>query len=141
LATLQESIDALFDQFSREAQLWPAAGPGDGGSYLPSMDFTEEEDRYVLTAELPGVDKKDVSVAANGSSITIRGEKRDEKETRGRRFYRHERSFGRFLRALPIPEDADTDKIDASFRNGVLTVEIPRSEKAVHEGRKIEVHE
>ena len=141
LSSLQGSIDSLFNEFTQQLTSWPSLGPSNGVDYMPRVDFCEEDDRYLLTAELPGVDKKDISISANGSSLTIKGEKRDEQhdegETNGRHFYRHERSFGRFLRALPIPDDADAEKIAASFRDGVLTVEIPRNDKAKDDSRDI----
>lgn len=93
----------------------------------PAIDVTESDKQYTVTVELPGVDRDDVSVEVQGGTLSIRGEKkREEKKEKGRWI---ERSYGSFQRAFTLPSDAQADKVEASFKNGVLTLEIPRSEE------------
>jgi HSP20 family protein len=129
----EEDFDDLFRQF-RESM-----GEEPSSLLCPSVDVSETDARIQVTVELPGIDRKDVSVEVKDGVLTIRGEKRQEEETKKGKALRIERRYGSFLRALTLPESVDASKIDAAFRNGVLTVIVPKRE--AKKPRAIEIHE
>jgi HSP20 family protein len=96
--------------------------------WAPAMDVAESKDGYTVTAEIPGVSKDDISVECHDNVITIKGEKRDEREETDEHRHYVERSYGSFSRSFRLPPDA-SDDIQASFRNGVLTVVVPKQEE------------
>ncbi len=98
--------------------------------WVPTVDITEDEKEYLIKAEIPEVDKKDVKVTIQDGVLTIQGERKQEKEEKGKRFHRVERSYGTFLRSFSLPEDATEDNIKAEFKDGMLYVHLPKSEKA-----------
>ena len=104
-----------------------------------SLDFVETEKGYELTADLPGLDQKDVEVKIAGGVLTVKAEKEEEKEETKKDFHLRERRFGSFERALRMPEGVDTDKIEAHFKKGVLTVMLPKTAEAQKPVKKIEV--
>ncbi len=101
--------------------LW---GPGRG--FAPAVDVSETEDRYTLTAELPGTKREDVRIEIHEGTLTLRGEKRSTREQKSEHRRHVERSFGAFSRSFSLPPSADTEHIDARFEDGVLTIEIPK---------------
>ena len=100
------------------------------GGFLPSVDVKETDKELVVTAELPGLEEKDVEVLLTDGNLTIKGEKQAEKEEKDEDYYYCERSFGSFSRVIPLHEGLDTKHIEARFKNGVLTVEIQKTEAA-----------
>jgi HSP20 family protein len=98
--------------------------------WIPSVDITEDDNEYLIKAEVPEVEKKDVKVTVQDGVLTIQGERKQEKEEKGRRFHRVERSYGTFVRSFTLPEDATDSEIKAEFKNGMLSVHVPKSEKA-----------
>jgi len=106
-------------------------------AWTPTVDLTDTNGEFTLTAELPGVEPKDVEVSVEDGAMTIRGEKKEERqeETKNRRLY--ERSYGSFERSFTLPRSVDPDQVKADFENGVLTVHLPKREGAM--GRKIEI--
>lgn len=105
----------------------------------PAVDIVEKDKAYEITAELPGMDEKNIEVKLVDGSVKIKGEKQDEKEERKRDYYLHERHFGSFERTFRVPEGVDADKIEASFKKGVLTVTLPKKPEAQKPAKKIEV--
>ena len=105
----------------------------------PAMDIGETEKAYEITAELPGMSESDVQVIASSGGLTIKGEKKEEKEERKKDYYLSERRYGSFERRLQIPEGVDTDKIEATFKKGVLSVSLPKKPEAQKPEKKIEV--
>lgn len=97
--------------------------------WSPLVDILEDEEEYLIKVELPEVQKDDVRVTIEGNTLTISGERKAEKEQKSRRFHRVERHYGRFERIFTIPEDAEADNIKAEFKDGVLRVHLPKSEK------------
>lgn len=93
----------------------------------PAMDITEDEASFKLTAELPGLTEKDVQVALSSDTITIKGEKRQEREQKEKNYHLSERSYGEFQRSFVLPGGVDRDKVSAAFVNGVLTVTLPKT--------------
>jgi len=98
--------------------------------WAPLVDIAEDEKEYLIKAELPEVQKDDVQVTVDNGTLTISGERKAEKEEKGRRFHRLERYYGRFERSFSIPDDAEADHVKAEFKDGVLRVHLGKSEKA-----------
>ena len=97
---------------------------------MPSLDVYEEKDAVVVKAELPGMKKEDVEVNLAGENLTIKGEKKEDKEVKEDDYYRRERSYGSFLRTVALPCEVKSDEIKASFKDGVLEVRMPKTEDA-----------
>lgn len=114
----------LLDDLFRESPT------GRGKEFLPVVDVTENDAQYTITAELPGTSKDDVHVELSEGMLTIRGEKKSEREETKERSRYVERSYGSFTRAFTLPSDADGDRLVASFKDGVLTINVPRKEEA-----------
>ena len=114
-------IDRVFDAFFGQTE--------QGRRWVPPMDLVEAEDHFVLKADLPGLAEGDVNIEVQDNALTISGERRAEHEQHERGFYRIERSFGSFNRSLTLPDGVDADRIEASFRHGVLEVRIPKPEE------------
>ncbi len=136
-ATFRREFDDLFDNFFRSFDLQPFEGRL--GAFSPKVDVTENDKEIRISAELPGMDEKDIDVSLQGGMLTIRGDKREEKEDKGKDYYKLERSYGSFSRSVPIPVEVDTEKIDAKFKKGVLSITLPKTAKAVEETKKIAV--
>src|SRR5438552_9009341 len=98
--------------------------------WAPLVDIVEDENEYLIKAELPEVKKEDVKVTVQDNVLTISGERQYEKEEKGKKYHRVERAYGSFARSFSLPEDADGEKVAAEFKNGVLMVHLPKSEKA-----------
>jgi HSP20 family protein len=139
--SLHREVNDLFDGFFRsfERDLPAATLGGKAFEFQPSLDVTEDEKSITVTAEVPGVDEGDVEVSLARDSLTIRGEKREEKVEKGRDYHRTERVYGSFARTVALPGAVDTDKAEASFRKGVLTVRIPKVEAGQPLKKKIPV--
>ncbi|MBK9139467.1 MAG: Hsp20/alpha crystallin family protein [Verrucomicrobia bacterium] len=98
--------------------------------WAPLVDITEDDNGYLISAELPEVKKQDVKVTVENGVLTISGERQFEKEEKGRKYHRVERSYGSFLRSFTLPDDADANKVSATFKDGVLKVQVAKSEAA-----------
>jgi HSP20 family protein len=105
----------------------------------PAVDIAETDKGYEITAELPGLDEKNIEVKLANGSLTIKGEKQEEKEEKEKGYYLHERHFGAFERCFRMPEGVDGDKIEATFKKGVLTVTLPKTPEAQKAEKKITV--
>ena len=137
---IQREMNRLFDDFFKGFDLAPSETFSDRfGKYSPSIDVKESDEEIIVTAELPGLDEKDFEVLMSNDSLTIKGEKKEEKEDKGKDYYRMERSFGYFSRVVPLPEGIDAAKVDAKFKNGVLKITLPRTEEAKSKIKKIAV--
>jgi HSP20 family protein len=123
----------MFDGFFR--------GTGDEdytlSSWTPAVDIAEHDDEYLVKVELPGVNKDEVKLTLENNILTIRGEKKQEKETKKENYHRVERSYGSFQRSFTLPAAVKADKIDASYKDGILTVSLPKAEEAI--SKQIEV--
>ena len=106
---------------------------------MPAVDFTETDKSYEVTVELPGMDEKNVEVKLVDHTLTIKGEKRDEKEETKKDYYMRERSFGSFRRIVTVPEGVDADKVEATFKKGILTVTLPKTEEAQRAEKNITI--
>lgn len=136
---LQREMSRVFDDFSRSLDLAPFGVETGGGSFYPSIDVKEGEKEITVRAELPGMEEKDIDVSLVNNSLTIRGEKKEEKEEKGKDYWRRETSYGSFSRTIPLPDEIDTEKVDAHFKNGVLTINIPKLESSSQKHKKITI--
>ena len=140
LLSLQREMNRLFDAFFEGVGMpWFGEGGFLDGEYTPLVDVSENEKEVVVTAELPGLDEGDFEVRLDRDALTIRGEKKEEQEEKGKGFYRVERSYGSFHRVIPLPCDVDEDKAEATFRKGVLTVRLPKTPEAQKALKRIPV--
>jgi HSP20 family protein len=141
LEGLFREIDRLFEDFGDGVfqdslfDVSPFRGGQSVFSAMPVVDVRETDKTYEITAQLPGMDEKNVEVKVADGVLSIRGEKRNEKREENKDYYMHERSFGSFQRAFPIPDDVDANKIEATFKNGALSVTLPKG-PASHEATK-----
>jgi HSP20 family protein len=130
-------MDSLFDNFFRGFDLEPFESRA--GGFSPKVDVFENDREITVSAELPGMDEKDIDVSLQDHVLTIKGEKKEEKEDKGKDYCRMERSYGSFVRTIPLPVEVETDKIEARFRKGVLSITLPKTAGAVQETKKIAV--
>ncbi len=140
-----QEIDRMFDEFFHGFG-FPSMGLGRNFPSLaqsewlkPTVDIEADEKEYTISVEIPGVEEKDFSLELNDSTLSIRGEKRQQKEDKQTDYYRMERSFGSFQRVISLPEDVNQDGINAKYTNGVLTIKLPRKPSAKTESRKIQI--
>ncbi len=98
--------------------------------WMPLTDITEDKDNFILKLDLPGVSKEDVKISFNDGQLSISGERKQEKETKESKFHRVERVYGRYYRSFTLPSQIKTDKIDAEFKDGQLTITVPKAEEA-----------
>lgn len=140
---LQRNINSLFDDFFNSFGnfgLAPVEAFGQSlGAFNPRVDVSESDKAITVSAELPGLDENDIEVSLAHNVLTISGEKKEEKEDKGKNYYRMERSYGSFRRAVPLPAEVETDKVDAKFKKGVLTVTLPKTVEAQQQRKKIAV--
>mgnify|MGYP001445940108 FL=1 len=128
---LEEVSDRLNRMFAR-----PATRAANGketmivADWVPSVDISESEGEYQIKAEIPDVKKEDVKVTLEDGVLTIQGERKQEKEEKGKKYHRIERSYGSFVRTFSLPDVIDEDKVKAEFKDGVLNLHLPKSEKA-----------
>ncbi len=137
LATFRQEMDKLMDDFFTGFDLRGFSTRPE--RFMPQIDVVDSEKEVRVSAELPGMDEKDIDVSLTAEALTIRGEKKEETEEKGKGYYRSERSYGSFSRTIPLPVEIDTDKIEASFKKGVLTVKLPKTKEALRGTRKIAV--
>jgi HSP20 family protein len=107
--------------------------------WSPLVDITEDEKEYVIKAELPELKKEDVKISVQHDVVSISGERKSEKEEKGKKYHRVERQYGRFVRSFTLPEDSDGSKIAAEYKDGVLKVRLPKSEKAKPKSIEVQV--
>jgi len=124
LARLNGEMDDLFGGFFRGFD-----GPFAGYKAWPAIDVAEEEDAIIVRAEVPGCKADDINISVHGNMLTISGEKKLSEEKKEKGYYHVESSYGSFKRELTLPTDVDQSKIDATCKNGVLSVTLPKAEK------------
>ena len=109
-------------------------------NHFPKVDVTETKNEFSISAELPGIDDKDIDVTLDDGTLTLKGEKKVEKEDKQGEFYSRERSYGSFQRTFKVPETIDQNKINASFNKGILTVKLPKTLESRKEVKKIAIN-
>ena len=146
--SLHREIDRLFDDFGTNFR-WPFGRSLFAGEPLfrqeltwakmPAVDVVESDKGYEITADLPGMDEKNIEVKVTDGVLSIKGERQEEKEEKKKDYFLQERSYGSFQRSFELPESIDADKIEASFKKGVLTLKLPKKAEAQKPAKKIEV--
>jgi HSP20 family protein len=126
MGTLKSELDRWFDRLA-EFKWGELPVLGD---WAPSMDISETKDSLVVKVEVPGMDQKDIEISLQENLLTIKGEKRQEKEEKDERYHRVERSYGAFTRSVRLPVGVDGSKVAATFKNGLLTVTLPKTPAA-----------
>jgi HSP20 family protein len=140
LFSFQREMNRMFDNFFRGWNEWPVARLESDTAFYPGVDVMETENEYRVKAELPGMDEKDVHVSLLQSTLTIKGEKKEETEDKGKDYHQIERHWGAFYRSIPLPTGIDGSKADASFKKGILTIKLPKTVDAKKETKEIPVH-
>jgi HSP20 family protein len=136
----QRQMDSLFDDVFGRSSMEPW-NEFRGRRFAPDIDVNETDKEVRVTAELPGLDEKDVELSLTGNLLSIKGEKKEEHEEEKGDYYRSERSYGYFERAVQLPEGIDADKAKANFKKGVLKVSIPKKPEAQSSRRKTELRD
>lgn len=133
---LQREMNRVFENLwlepYGELEEWP-------GTFIPAVDVTENEKEVHISAELPGMDEKDINVTVTDSMLAIQGEKKQKQEQKEEGFYCKESSYGTFRRVIELPAEVDEDKAEAKFKKGVLKITLPKTEESRAKTRKIEV--
>lgn len=109
------------------------------GEWAPSLDVSETKDNIAVKAEVPGMDAKDIDISLANDVLTVKGEKKQQKEEKDENYHRVERSYGAFSRSIRLPREVQSDKIKANYKNGVLKITLPKSEEAKKKEIKIKV--
>lgn len=139
LENLRRQVDRLFEDFDRGWRLPSLSRSLDIEPFwrrelsftgMPAVDIVEKEDAFEITAELPGMDEKNIEVKLNNGNLTIKGEKKDEREEKKKDYYLSERHYGSFQRTFALPDGVDPEKIEAHFAKGVLTLKLPKKPEA-----------
>ena len=124
LASFRNEVNRLFD-FS-----WPSRDPGLLSGWSPALDVADDKDNLVVKVELPGMKKEDINLSLHDGVLTVSGERKHEREAREGGTFRSERYFGKFQRSVTLPSAVDSSKVNASYKDGILTVELPKAEEA-----------
>ena len=137
---LHREMNRLFDDFFRGFEMTPFGWFDDiGGTFVPRIDVTENDKEVRVTVELPGMDEKDIELHLTEDALTIRGEKREEREESDGGRYLSECSYGSFYRVIPLPAEVLTDKAEAKFKKGVLKVRLPKAQVEEGHWKKIPI--
>jgi len=131
--SLRREMDRLFDDFFRGWELAPWVE----GEWYPSIDVAETEDQVIVKAEIPGMDPSELEITLTDDSLSIRGEKKEEKEEKKKNYHRRESRYGSFSRSVRLPALVNTEKAEASYDKGILTINAPKVEK--EKAKKIEI--
>lgn len=145
--TLKQEVDRLFDEFDggfwrsplRRSLLGEPLSRLREMAAAPAVDIAEKDGIYEITAELPGMEEKDIDISVANGVLTIKGEKKEEKEEKRKDYHLSERRYGSFERSFGVPDGVDGDKISASFKKGVLTIVLPKTPDAQKQQKKIAV--
>jgi HSP20 family protein len=134
---MRRDMDRLWDSFFEDR---PAVRRGDWmGEWLPSLDLSETKNEFVVKAEVPGMTPKDIDISLAQGVLTIRGEKKQEKEEKEENYHFVERSYGSFSRSVRLPGEVQSDKIKAAYKEGILRVTLPKTEETKKKEIKIKV--
>ena len=147
--SLRSEIERVFEDFDKGLWGFPARWrasfpetlrrPRLAFALTPSVDMIEKDDMFELTADLPGIDEKNIEVKLSGDALIIKGEREEHKEEKKKDYYISERQFGAFERSLRLPDNVETDKIKAQFKNGVLTIALPKKPGTQKAEKKISI--
>lgn len=135
---MQNEMNQLFERFFGPRALEPMEG-GWTGNFVPVTNISETNDNVILTAELPGINPKDLDIAVTGDVLTLKGEKKQEKEIKEESWHRVERSYGAFTRTFRLPASVVVEKVAADYKDGVLRITMPKTPEAKRHEVKITV--
>lgn len=136
---LEEVSDRLNRMFARPATRTNGKETMVVADWTPTVDISETDGEYQIKAEIPDVKKEDVKVTLEDGVLTIQGERKQEKEEKGKKYHRIERSYGSFVRSFSLPDVIDEEKVKAEFKDGVLSLHLPKSEKAKPKAIEVKV--
>lgn len=137
---LQRQMNRVFEDFFSGFEMEPFRSESGLSNFSPRINMSESDREYMLEAELPGLDEKDIELSLSNDALTIRGHKKEERERKdGENRIFVERSYGSFERVIPLTCEVDEDEVDASFKKGVLTVKLPKTVEAQRQTKKISV--
>jgi HSP20 family protein len=133
LVSLREDMDRLFSTFfGRHPEEME-------GFWSPVVDIEESNDNFLVKVEVPGLKKDDIKIAVRGNMLTVSGERKQETETKNKTFHRIERSYGKFSRTISLPSDVEPDKVKASYKDGILTITLPKPESTKPKEIEVEI--
>ncbi|MFO1186937.1 MAG: Hsp20/alpha crystallin family protein [Alphaproteobacteria bacterium] len=137
---LQDEMDRIFSPYLRSFH-WPRLGftPTDDGVLLATLDVSETPETVQIVADVPGIKEKDLDITLNDHFLTLKGRRESESEEKRKNYHRVERSYGEFQRRVALPCEVDADHVDAKLKDGVLTITLPKSVKAMEQVKKITV--
>lgn len=133
LTDLQEDFGRLFSPALRQNQ------PEGWRELVPSLEIHEDENQFNLTVDVPGIERKDIDISVTGNTLTVKGERKHEEKKREKGYFYSERRYGSFQRSIQLPSEVESDKIAANYKDGVLEVTIPKSEKVKPKQIKVDV--
>ncbi len=140
MMAIQNEMNRMFDQFFTDPfAMLPMKGVRLAAEFSPRVDISETDTEVRVVAELPGLDEKDITLTIEDNAVVLSGEKKSDLEEKGKTFHRIERSYGSFQRVIPLGVEVDEDKASASFKNGVLTISLPKAAEAVKQAKKINI--
>lgn len=136
---LEDMSDRLNRMFARPAIQTNGKETMTVADWTPTVDISETDVEYQIKAEIPDVKKEDVKVTVEDGVLTIQGQRKQEKEEKGKRYHRVERSYGSFVRSFSLPDLVDEEKVNAEFKDGILNLHLPKSEKAKPKSIEVKV--
>lgn len=149
VSNLRRQIDSLFEEFNRMMPFGPTgrsifdmepfARGGSPWGGMPAVDIVEQDNAIQISAELPGMDENNIELKLANNVLTLKGEKKDEREEKEQGYYLSERSYGSFQRSFNLPDSVDIDKIEAHFDKGVLKVTLPKKSEAQQQEKRIDI--
>ena len=137
LSDFRKEMNQLFSKFFEDFA--PMEGRGLGDEFSPKINVKEMEKEFQISAELPGMEEKDIEVSLTDNALTIKGEKKFESEDKREGYHRVECSYGSFQRVIPIPVEIDSEKVTAKYEKGILNIHLPKSEVIESKAKRIEI--
>ena len=133
LVSLRDDMDRLFSSFfGRQREEME-------GFWSPIVDIEENNENFLVKAEIPGLKKEDIKISVRGNLLSVSGERKHESETKGKTFHRIERSYGKFSRTITLPSDVESDKVKATYKDGILTISLPKPESLKQKEIEVEI--
>jgi HSP20 family protein len=126
ISSLQNEMNRMIDHFFRGVE---SDYGMESGAWMPPVDLVENNEKITVKAEIPGVDPKEINISIQDNTLIIKGEKKEEKEEKGKNYYRMERRYGSFARSINLPASVDTGKVTAEYKNGVLEISLQKKEE------------
>jgi len=127
ISSLQNEMNRMLDRFFKGGDLSDFGM--ETGAWIPPIDLAESDEKFMVKAEIPGIDPKEIDISVKDNTLLIKGEKKEEKEEKGKNYYRMERRYGGFSRSIDLPSSVDTNKVTAECKNGVLEITLQKKEE------------